>query len=161
MTLVVLDDFIYSYNHTYHRSIKMRPVDVKKSNENKVFINLYGIRELKKIKPKFKIGDRVRISKNKMQFEKGYTNNWSHEIFTIFEIIPREIVVYRIRDLADEEIHGVFYEEELQKVTKSDEVYLVEKIVKQRKTKKGIEYLVKWLGYPDKFNSWIRAEDLQ
>ena len=64
----VLNDFVYSYNRTYHRSIKMRPIDVKKINEERVFFNLYGYFPKKydlsnrEIKLKYKIGDLVRLS---------------------------------------------------------------------------------------------------
>ena len=64
----------------------------------------------------FKINDSVRISKYKNLFEKGYTPNWTNEIFTIAERIPRSPPVYKIKDKEDEIIEGVFYEAELQKV---------------------------------------------
>lgn len=156
----VIDDLVYSYNHSYHRSIKMRPIDVNKQNEDKVFLNLYGIKSLDIVAPKFKVGDKVRISKNKYLFDKGYTPNWTQELFIISEVIIRDIPVYKIKDLANEEIKGVFYEPELQKVTKTDEVFLVEEILKKRKTKRGVEVLIKWLGYPDKFNSWVLESDV-
>jgi len=64
-------------------------------------------------------------------------------------------VTYRLKDLADEAIKGKFYELEIQKVVKSDEDYFyVEKILKTRRRGGRIEYLVKWVGYPSKFNSW-------
>ena len=61
----------------------------------------------------------------------------------------------RLKDLADEAIKGKFYELEIQKVVKSDEDYFdVEKILKTRRRGGRIEYLVKWVGYTSKFNSW-------
>ena len=64
-------------------------------------------------------------------------------------------VTYRLKDLADEAIKGKFYESEIQKVVKSDQDYFdVEKILKTRRRGGRIEYLVKWVGYPSKFNSW-------
>lgn len=157
----VLDDLMHSYNNTFHRSIKMTPVQVKKENEDKVFLNLYGKKDLNKISHKFSVGDRVRLSKNKFTFEKGYTPNWTDEFFTITEVIIRDIPVYKVKDYNGEEIKGVFYEQELQKIKKTDDVYRIEKIIKTRKTRRGVEYLVKWLGWPDKFNNWILAQDLQ
>jgi hypothetical protein len=159
----VLEDLVSSYNNTYHRSIKMKPSQVNSRNENKVFLNLYGARkDLSVVNPKFKVGDTVRLSKNKWHFEKGYTPNWTDEIFTVIEVINLDIPVYRVKDLQDEEIKGVFYEQELQKIKKSDDVYQVEKIIKTRKNRQGkIEHFVKWLGWPDKFNSWIPAENIE
>jgi hypothetical protein len=54
-----------------------------------------------------------------------------------------------------EDIKGKFYEQELQKIEKTDDVYKIEKILKTRKRNGRIEYFVKWLGYPEKFNSWV------
>ncbi len=94
-----------------------------------------------------------------MTFEKGYEKNWSEELFTIIKQIPRNPPVYRIKDLMDEEIKGTFYAEELQKVKKSDH-FPIDKILKKRKKKDKLEYLVTFKGYPSKFNSWIPSTDL-
>ena len=67
---------------------------------------------------------------------------------------------YRIRDLKDERVEGIFYEHELQKITNDDEVFKVEAIVKTRTKNKIKEVLVKWLGYPEKFNSWEPASSI-
>jgi len=88
-------------------------------------------------------------------FRKGYLGRWSEEIFEIDERLPTVPVTYRPKDLADDATKGKFYESEIQKVVKSDEDYFdVEKILKTRRRGGRIEYLVKWLGYPSKFNSW-------
>lgn len=145
----------------------MCPINVNKGNEDKVFKNLYGdskdiIKNLTAIHIRLKVGDLVRISKVKNIFEKGYVTNWSDEIFIVSEVIIREIPVYRIRDRKGEEIKGVFYDYELQKVFKLDQTIHIEKIIKSRKSKKnGTEYLVKWLNQSSKFNSWVKASDLQ
>jgi len=69
--------------------------------------------------------------------------------------LPTVPVTYRLKDLADEAIKGKFYESEIQKVVKDVKDYFdVEKILKTRRRGGRIEYLVKWLGYPSKFNSW-------
>jgi hypothetical protein len=99
--------------------------------------------------PKFAVGDRVRISKVKSLFEKGYEPNWSIEIFTIIEAKPTKPYTYLLKDYQDEIIKGTFYEEELQK-TKQKDVYLVERILQKKKGK----VLVKWFGFSDKHNSW-------
>jgi hypothetical protein len=74
------------------------------------------------VRYKFKIGDQVRISKVKRTFEKGYLPNFSKEIFAISKQIPRDPPVYKLKDLDGEELKGTFYEKELQKVIKGDDV---------------------------------------
>ncbi|KAI8480635.1 hypothetical protein Bbelb_416470 [Branchiostoma belcheri] len=159
----VLDDLVWGYNHSHHRSIKRAPVDVNRKNENVVWYTLFGDRGTprprKVRKPahtfRFEIGDWVRLSKSKMRLEKGYTPNWTDELFTIWKRIPRHPPVYRVKDYHGEELKGTFYEEELQKVAKKDDdIYQVEVVLDKRRRGKKTEYLVKWKGYPSKFNSW-------
>lgn len=97
-----------------------------------------------------KAGDYVRISKYKGIFEKGYTPNWSTEIFKIIKAQNTCPVTYLLEDSRHNPILGAFYKEELQK-TKHPEVYLVEKVLKR----KGNKVFVKWLGLPNDENSWI------
>ena len=115
----------------------------------------------KPVKYKFEIEDQVRISKMKRTFEKGYLPNFSKEIFTVSQQIPRHPPVYKLKDYDQEELSGTFYNEELQKVIKEDDVYEVEKILKSRGKGKNREVFVKWLGYPAKFNSWIPASEVK
>jgi len=150
----VLDDLVYSYNNTYHRSIGMKPSEVDSSNEQQVRDRLYPPKP-KSYNWKLALQDRVRISMQRQPFSKGYVGNWSEEIFVVTQRHPSEPITYGLQDLAGEDIKGKFYEQELQKVTKTDEVYIVEKILKTRKRASKIEYYVKWRSYPDKFNSWV------
>ena len=157
----VLPDLVYSYNHSVHRSIKMKPTDVTADIEKQVWRTLFGHNDdVKHVKYKFKIGDQVRISKIKRKFEKGYLPNFSKEIFTISKQVPRDPPVYKLKDYDGEELKGTFYEKELQKVIKSSDVYEVEKILKKRGRGNNVQYLVKWLGYPSKFNSWVPASEI-
>ena len=152
----VLPKIVKTYNNTFHSSIKMKPINVNKDNESRVWITLYRKKAPPSVKSTFKIGDQVRISKFKMPFDKGYYPNWSEEIFTISKHVGKQRPVYRIKDFNDEEIDGTFYEQELQKITKIDDVFKIEKVLKKRKRKgKNQEYFVKWMGYPTKFNSWV------
>ena len=80
---------------------------------------------------KFKVGDQVRISKIKRKFEKGYLPNFSKEIFTVSKTVPRNPTVYKLKDYDGEELKGTFYDKELQKVIKHDDMYEVEKILKK------------------------------
>ena len=109
------------------------------------------------VKYKFKIGDQVRISNIKRKFEKGYLPNYSKEIFAVSKTVPRNPAVYKLKDYDGEELKGTFYDKELQKVIKHDDMYEVEKILKKRGKGKSVQYLVKWSGCPDKFNSWVSA----
>ena len=65
--------------------------------------------------PRFNVGDRVRIFKFKIIFAKGYTPNWSKEIFIVDKINDTVPYTYNLKDLNDEEIIGSFYNKELQK----------------------------------------------
>ena len=154
-----IDKLVDNYNNSRHSSIKMSPVEAsKKKNENKVWSNLYGDSiYMKPSKSKFSIGDRVRISKYKKKvFDKGYTPNWTEELFVIDKVNPTKPVTYSIVDLMGEEIKGTFYEQELQKA--KQQTFRIEKIIRRDNKKKMA--LVKWSGYPDKFNSWVSSKDL-
>ena len=77
------------------------------------------------------------------------------------KIIQRFLPVYRLRDYADDEIEGVFYAEELQKVHKSDDIYKIETILAEKKENVKVKVLVKWLGRVKKFSSWISKSELR
>ena len=104
-----LNDIVDKYNNTFHITIKMKPIDAK----DNTYINID--KEINNKDPKFKAGDRVRISKYKNIFAKGYTPNWSKEIFVIKKVKNTVLWTYVINDLDGEEITGTFYEKELQK----------------------------------------------
>ena len=136
--------------------LKMTPVNaIKKENELRVWRNLYPEHlEIYNINPKFSVGDKVRISKKKKTFEKGYTTRWTEEIFTIVEVKHTQPPTYKIVDLNGEEIKGSFYEPEHQKT--SQEIFTIEKVIKRGKRKS----LVKWKGYSNDFNSWVDNKDI-
>ena len=158
----ILQKLVKSYNHSRHRSIGMRPVDVNKDNESVVWERLYGKESDKPIRFKFNVGDQVRISKTRRTFKKGYLASWTEGVFTITKRILRRPPVYKIADYEGEELEGTFYEQELQKVRKTDDdYYRVEKILKTRMRNKRKEYFVKFLGYPEKFSSWLPAENVK
>ena len=104
-----LDDIVDEYNNTHHRTIKMKPVDVK----DNTYIDFD--KEVNDKDPKFKVGDHVRISKYKNILAKGYTPNWSEKVFVIKKVKNTIPWTYVINDLNDEEITRTFYEKELQK----------------------------------------------
>ena len=114
----VLDDVVNKYNNTKHSTIKMKPIDVGDTtkpsslerNNKRVYIDEHNEKD-----SRFKIGDRVRISRYKNIFAKGYTPNWSKEIFIVDKINDTVPYTYNLKDLNDEEIIGSFYDKELQK----------------------------------------------
>ena len=119
----------------------------RKENENKVWRNLYPEFGGKTLTPKFSID--VRITKNKNLFDKGHTQWWTEEVFKISKIQLTIPVTYKITDYNGEEIQGSFYEQKLQKTSQS--TFRIGKVLKRQ----GDKCLVKWMGYPKSFNSWI------
>ena len=116
----VLPDLVKEYNNTRHSSIKMTPVQAsKKENELTVWRNFYPEHlEIHEINSKFSVGDKVRISKKKKTFDKGYTTRWAEEIFTIVEVKRMSPVTYKIANLNGEEIQGTFYKPDFKRLAK-------------------------------------------
>ena len=143
-----LDDTVNEYNNTYHRTIKMTPVDVK----DNTYIDFK--KEVNDKDPKFKVGDHVRISKYKNIFAKGYTPNWSEEVFVIKKVKNTVPWTYVINDLNAEEIIGTYYEKELQKSNHQE--FKIEKVIKKKCDKLN----VKWKCQDSSFNRCIDKKDL-
>ena len=143
-----LDDIVNEYNNTYHRTIKMKLVDVK----DNTYIDFE--KEVNDKNPKFKVGDHVKISKYKNIFTKRYTPNWSEEVSVISKIKNTVPWTYIINDLNGEEIIGTFCEKELQKTNQKE--FRIEKVIKR----KGDKLYVKWKGCNSLFNNWIDKKDL-
>ena len=143
-----LVDIVNEYDNTYHRTIKMKPVDVK-GNTYIDFVKAVDNKD-----PKFKVGDHVRISKYKNIFAKGFAPNWSEGVFVIKKVKNTVPWTYVISDLNGEEVIGTFYEKELQKTNQQE--FRIEKVIKR----KGDKLYLKWKGYDSSFNSWINKKDL-
>jgi hypothetical protein len=109
----------------------------------------------KKLPRKFDVGDKVRVSKYKGVFSKKYLPNWTNEVFTVYRVQPTYPETYILKDDKGELLQGGFYGHEILK-SNSGNVYLVEKILKQKKDKA----LVRWLGYDQSADSWIFKRDL-
>ena len=120
----VLPDLIYNYNNTKHRSIGMTPKEASlKKNESTVYKKLFPCRQpsittlaQRAKKPKFAVGDQVRITVKRGDFRKGYRPNFTRELFKISKVLETEPVTYKIKDLQGEEIKRSFYEQELVRV---------------------------------------------
>ncbi|XP_044599175.1 uncharacterized protein LOC123275250 [Cotesia glomerata] len=154
----MLAELVNTYNNTKHRTIKMKPIDVTKAQEWSLLENIYmpmKSQSSKRKKNRFKVGDVVRISRYKHVFEKGYTPNWTTELFTVTKVRNTDPVTYELEDWIGIPIKGGFYNEELSKAKYSD-IFLVEKVLKKR----GNKLYVKWLGFDSKHNSWIDETDM-
>ena len=157
----VLQDAVYAYNHSIHRSIKRKPADVTSEDVG-------DMRDLMAKKPKppvgkddIHIGDSVRISKVKSVFEKGYFPNWTEEIFTVTDINRKyRPTTYKLKDYRNDIVEGSFYRYEIQPVIKRDDIYLVERIIRREERQNVSWCFVKWQGYPSSMNSWVRESDI-
>lgn len=145
-----LSDVIHKYNNTKHRTIGISPASVNTTNKRIVLKRIIDKINFTSQKSNIKVDDFVRISKYKSCFDKGYTPNWSTEIFKVVAVQNTNPVTYLLQDMNKQPILGTFYAEELQR-TKHPNYYLVEKVLKR----KGNKVYVKWLGLSSKENSWI------
>ena len=121
----------------------MKPADVK----DNTYVDFK--KEASDKDPKFKVGDHVRSSKYKNVFAKGYTRNWSEEVFVVSKIKNTVPWTYVTNDLIGWEIIGTFYEKELPKTSQKE--LRIEKVIKR----KGNKLYVKLKVYDNSFNSWI------
>ena len=151
-----LQNMVDKFNTTYHRSIKHTPAEARDSSNYKhVFRALYG-----KIRPtpppaKFHVGEKVRISRKKYTFEKGFTPNWTEEVFTVSEVKHTNPITYSVKDLIGEPVKGTFYEQELQATVQ--EIFRIERVFRRA----GNRAYVKWKGHSNAFNSWVSVADLE
>ena len=153
-----LEDVVTSYNKTYHSSIKMAPADYTDDKEYQVWKTLYewNNKPNPKLKFRFDLHNKVRISISKEQFGREFDEKWSREYFFIAERkLKDKSPIYQIKDVNNELLTGTFYENELQVVQQDeDQVYIIEKILKKSRNRS----LVKWLGWPEP--TWIQNSDL-
>jgi hypothetical protein len=149
-----LDDIVDDYNETVHSALGMTPAEARKrENADRLYKRMLPPAVVEK--PKFCLGEWVRISRAKDKFEKGFHPNWSYEIYKIVSIRLTSPVRYYLVDYYGEEIEGAFYENELQQVS-DPSFFPVEKVLKKRKVKGVEEKLVKFLGYKEP--RWMPAD---
>ena len=165
----VLADLVSNYNQRPHRSLKgLAPSDVNKANEalvwKKMYVDSSTTHKRKKKRYRYAVGEQVRISHLKYTFQRDYQQKWTEEIFRVRRRLHKQgFNLYELKDLLEEPIDGYFYEEELQRVRKNADtaVFRVEKIIRNRKRQGQNEIFVKWMGWPSKFNSWVKQADVQ
>ena len=163
----ILEVMTKSYNHTFHRSLKKAPINVKPEDQAIIWQMHYDPIPKKKYhktssiptKFSFKIGDKVRISHLRRAFQREYDERWTMEYFIVSERgIKQGIPFYRLQDLEGDDIKGKFYANEISKILIDKTTsFRIEKIMQRTKNK----VLVKWMGWPAKFNSWIPLKDLK
>lgn len=163
--LNVLGDIVKAYNNSWHSGIRMVPSEVNLYNAARARHNL-ALRYNCHIerKPKYAVGDLVRVTRSKAVFGKAYEGEWTLELFRIIRISTiRQPPVYMLEDLAGDKIDGLFYEEELSRVRKNldSDVFEIDEVLGSKGRGRTKKFLVSWKGYPEKFNSWVSAKALK
>jgi hypothetical protein len=181
----VLNKITESYNKTYHRTIMRTPTSVKpkdsvelwklqyydkpkgqkypssKQSSTKSKFRNTSTYKNRGTRYKFKVGDLVRVSYLRRAFQREYDERWSRELFVVNERFRREsIVQYKLKDYAGEIITGTFYESQLIKAFEQ-QVYLIEKVIRTKQRGRQKQHLVRWKGWPAKYDSWVGEEDLR
>jgi hypothetical protein len=154
--LKVLPQLVSAYNKSHHRMIDMAPNDVDREVEMELWRRNESAGAASK-KVQVKVGDAVRLNKAKRTFEQGYLPNWTEEVFTVVSVSNSNPPQIKVKDYDGNVIAGSFYIQEVQVVSKP-EVYRIEQVIQSRKLRGKKQYLIKWLGYPKQFNSWIDEE---
>jgi transposase InsO family protein len=176
-----VQNFATSYNASKHRSLGRPPLEVNVDNESEVRLDQYLLKnkpkhpikkEIKSEKKKsrkkknpykYKIGDQVRMSHARSLFDREYQQKWTGEVFKVRVRYLREgLPIYQLEDLMGDSIEGTMYSAELQPVHIDDNtVYRIDKVLRRRTKEGRKEVLVRWLGWPDKFNTWIEASEVK
>ena len=158
-----LDQALKIYNSRYHRTIKMSPIEAEKpENETKVrrtFYEKYRKANSRKQKPKFQVNDEVRIFTEKGKFDCGYDAQFSREHFKIKKVLNNlPVVRYVLSEYDGRVLPGNFFQDELVKYVPS-EYYPIE-VKNKRKKGKKTQYLVHYIGWQNKWDTWVNEEDM-
>ena len=158
-----LPALVAGYNTSFHRSIGMAPRSVDEGNAREVWQRLYGDNKKGKRRKKgpssaLRVGDKVRLNEKHRPFQKGYLPVWTEEVFVVTRVdTDGNVVTYKLTEWDDTPIKGTFYAEDLQKVTVTDDdLFRIDSVVKRKKDR----VLVRWKGWPSKYDSWIDKKDL-
>ena len=152
-----LPQVVSGYNSTRHGSIGMAPKQVTVGNSSDVWDTLYSVRLKRPQEVKLVVGDRVRLNKKLRPFKKSYLPGWTEEVFIVDRVKEGPTPTFKITEWDGTPVEGTFYTQELQKVTVSDDaVFRIEKVLRR----KGTKLLVRWKGWPNKYDSWIDKKDV-
>ena len=160
-----LSEHLKAYNNTKHRTIKMTPVEASDAKNKELFKIIYGVNSVEELykmrnkKHSLEIGDKVRKAYKQGPFDKSYFPNWTDRVYEVETVADEPVKkMYNIKDEKNKREKQRFYPEEIQKITEN--LYRVEKVLKNRTINGKKQYFVKWLNYPDDFNSWVEGENL-
>lgn len=154
-----IQKIVTGINNSINRTIGMTPNEVTYENANELWKKLYKSENNSEIKHKFSTGNIVRIGKEKGSFGRSFHPNFTDELFIISKVNPTNPPSYRITDLENQPIKGIFYEPELV-LTNLDTTHRIAEVIKTRKRKGITEHFVRWIGYPETYNSWVKDRDL-
>ena len=153
----IIDDVMNEYNNRKHTAIGITPSEGLKKIKQEELKSLRG-KEIPEQKPKFQVGDVVRIARLKPIFEKA-NYNFSTELFKITKVKTKQPPTYEISEWNGTPIKGSFYESELLK-TKLDDIFLIDKVIKTRKRNGKKECLVHWLGWSSDYDEWKPEKEI-
>jgi len=103
----------------------------------------------------------VRLQKQFLPFAKGYHPKWTEETFSVDNVDTKKYPMFSLRDKKGDPIIGKSYKQELQTVLEDSNTHFrIDKILGTRGRGKDKEYFVSWLGYPDSFNSYVKASEI-
>lgn len=162
----VLDNLIDAYNNSFHRSIKIEPVNVNDTNKDIIFKNIYGYETMRQYlatktkTPRLKKGDTVRIKYELTPMDKGYYPNWTDVLYKVDNSIKGiNKPMYKLKSVDNVILNRNYYPEEIQKV--KENFYRIEKIVKPETRNGRRGFIVKWIGYSANHNSWVPADEIR
>ena len=160
----ILDDIVKTYNNRKHRMLGKSP-QFAEDNPNSSLIASHNKKYLDRVnkykrRPKFKIGDKVRVKKSKEAFTKNYDTHFNDEHYTIIKLIKHfPINMYKIESLDrvgdDKVVKGLWYEYQLQKVNQDE--HRINHVIRRR----GNKVLVNWRGFGSEFDSWLPANSVR
>ena len=161
----LLQRMVDSYNNTHHSAIGMKPSEVTHENEQIAFKNLYGFNSYRdyllsqKKEPTLKEGENVRVKFLQEKIgsnSKGYWPLWADEVHKVIKVKSHAAhPYYKIKDGSGETVSRRFQKEGLQAIS-ANPLFRIEKILRTRNSRHGKELRVKWIGYPSRFNQWIK-----
>jgi len=159
----VLNGIVDGYLNTVHTTTGLKPIEINSDNEQsiyeKLYLPLHVAKEQAVVVHKYDVGDYVHTLESRSPFTKGYEQTFTQEIFEVVYRTSTTPPRYKLIDLHSESIAGTFYEQELQRAH-MPEFFRVEKVLKRRVRDNKREALVRWQGYPEKFDQWVPEEDV-